>query len=117
MEDRCDLLCLNVELAEQLRRSRIEPGQAEGRAARARALSDPTRLTLLASLATAEELCVCDMAWVVERPMNLVSHHLRSLRSAGLVSSRRDGKMILYAPTEEGLRLLAAVLPPAETLA
>jgi ArsR family transcriptional regulator, lead/cadmium/zinc/bismuth-responsive transcriptional repressor len=111
------LLCLNFELAEQLRRSRIGPAQAKTCATRARALSDPTRLTLLASLAAAGELCVCDLAWVVERRMNLVLHHLRSLRSVGLVSSRRDGKMILYAPTEEGLRLLGAVLAPAEMFA
>ena len=117
MDDRCDLLCLNLEVAERLRRSRVDPAHAQLSAARARALSDPTRLTLLASLAAAEELCVCDLAWVVERPMNLVSHHLRSLRSAGLVSSRREGKMILYSPTDEGLRLLEAVLAPAVTLA
>jgi DNA-binding transcriptional ArsR family regulator len=115
VDDRCDLLCLNVELAEQLRRARLDPHDAEARAARARALSDPTRLTLLASLASVEELCVCDLAWISERAMNLVSHHLRSLRSAGLVSSRRDGKMILYSLTEDGHNLLTAVLAPVET--
>ncbi len=45
-----------------------------------------------------------------ERAENLVSHHLRSLRAAGLVSSRRDGKMVMYSLTEAGRSLLAAVL-------
>lgn len=79
-------------------------------AERARALSDPTRLTLAAALAQAEELCVCDLAWVSSRPQNLVSHHMRSLRSAGMVSSRRDGKMVMYGLTDEGRRLVSAVV-------
>ena len=37
-------------------------------AERAKALADPTRLTLAAALADADELCVCDLAWVAEQP-------------------------------------------------
>jgi DNA-binding transcriptional ArsR family regulator len=59
---------------------------------------------------------VCDLAWVVERAENLVSHHLRLLRSAGLVTSRRDGKMVMYSLTERGRELLASTLAePAVT--
>jgi DNA-binding transcriptional ArsR family regulator len=57
-------------------------------------LADPTRLAPAAALATADELCVCDLAWVSGRAGNLVSHHVRALRTAGLAQSRRDGKMI-----------------------
>ena len=53
---------------------------------------------------------MCDLAWVVERAENLVSHHLRLLRSAGLVTSRRDGKMVMYSLSERGNELLAATL-------
>jgi DNA-binding transcriptional ArsR family regulator len=56
------------------------------------------------------ELCVCDLSWVVERAENLVSHHVRALRTAGLVRSRRDGKMVMYALTERGRALVEAVL-------
>ena len=80
----------------------------------AKALADPTRLTLAAALAETDELCVCDLAWVAERSENLVSHHLRTLRAAGLVTSRRDGKMVMYAVTETGRALLAAVLASSE---
>jgi len=51
------------------------------------------------------ELCVCDIAWVAERAANLVSHHLRVLRKAGLASSRREHRIVFYALTEESLRL------------
>ncbi len=55
---------------------------------------------------------MCDLAWVAERSENLVSHHLRVLRGAGLVRSRRDGKMVMYAVTEAGRALIDAVRGP-----
>ena len=78
--------------------------------ARHRALSDPTRLTIAAALLDADELCVCDLAWIAERSQTLVSHHVRALRTHGIVRSRRDGKMVMYSLTEEGRALLASVL-------
>jgi DNA-binding transcriptional ArsR family regulator len=113
-DDRCDLLCLDLPKAEALRAERLADGAARVLADRAKALADPTRLTLAAALAGTDELCVCDLAWVAERPENLVSHHLRALRGAGLVTSRRDGKMVMYSVTDTGRALLTAVLADAE---
>ena len=111
--DRCELLCLDLPLAEQLRAARLAPDAAELAAARARALGDPTRLALAAALAQSEvELCACDLAWIAERSEQLVGHHLRTLRRAGLVSARREGKMVLYRLTAEAQVLLGAVLEP-----
>ena len=111
-DDRCDLLCLDLPLAEAIR-ARVDERAAALRdaAERARGLADPTRLSLAAALADAEELCVCDLAWIAGRSQNLVSHHLRALRSHRLVDSRRAGKMVMYSLTQEGHALLAAVLP------
>ena len=53
---------------------------------------------------------VCDLAWVIERAENLVSHHARVLRAVGLASSRRDGKMVLYRLTDTGRGLVEAHL-------
>ena len=111
----CDLLCLDLPKAERLRAERLSESQARALADGAKALADPTRLTIAAALDGTDEACVCDLAWVTERAENLVSHHLRALRSAGLVSSRRDGKMVLYALTDHGRRLLTAVLVGHET--
>lgn len=110
MSEGCDLLCLDLPRAERLRRERLSAARAEQAVVAAAALGDPTRLTIAAALRDGEELCVCDLAWVVERSQNLVSHHVRKLRSAGLVASRRDGKMVMYSLTALGGRLLAAVL-------
>ncbi len=111
VDDQCDLLCLDLETAERIRRQRLDPDAAESSAGRARALSDPTRLTLACALAEAEEeLCVCDLSWIAERSQNLVSHHVRTLRSHGLVRSRREGKMVMYSLTDAGRELISAVL-------
>lgn len=109
-DDRCDLLCLDLPLAEKLRARRLDLGSAERAARRARAVADPTRLMLAAALCEAGELCVCDLAWISERSQNLVSHHLRALRAAGLVRSRRDGKMVIYTLTPAGDALVMSVL-------
>ena len=109
-DDRCDLLCLDAPRAEAIRQKLLDDERAQEAADRARALSDPTRLTLAAALREGEELCVCDLAWISERAQNLVSHHLRVLRSHKLVTSRRDGKLVMYSLTPEGHSLLSAVL-------
>jgi DNA-binding transcriptional ArsR family regulator len=117
MDDQCELLCLDLRVAERLRNQQLTPASAAALAARAQALADPTRLTLLAALLEAGELCVCDLAWIAERAQNLVSHHMRVLRTAGLVRSRRDGKMVMYSPTERSEALVAALLAePADVL-
>ena len=113
-DDRCDLLCLDLEKAEQLRLHRLDPATAERLAAQAKALSDPTRLTIAAALAASDELCVCDLAWVTERAENLVSHHARTLRALGLAASRRDGKMVLYRLTDTGRQLIDSHLAAIE---
>lgn len=81
-----------------------------------RALADPTRLMLAAALAETDELCVCDLAWIVERAQNLVSHHMRALRLGEIVESRRDGKMVMYSLTETGRALLHVALGSTEAV-
>jgi DNA-binding transcriptional ArsR family regulator len=108
-DDRCELLCLDLPLAEELRAKRLTDDAARRAAAGFQGLADPTRLTIALALRDASELCVCDLAWIVERTQNLVSHHLRALRNGGLVDYRRDGKMALYSLTERGQALLQLV--------
>ncbi|GAF42497.1 ArsR/SmtB family transcription factor [Rhodococcus wratislaviensis] len=108
--DTCDLLCLDLPHAEQIRATLPPLRQVEPAAAAARALSDPTRLTIATALYSGGELCVCDMAWVVGQAQNLVSHHLRQLKIADLVSSRRHGRLVMYALTDRGHGLVRAVL-------
>ena len=111
--DSCDLLCLDLPHAEAIRATLPNAGRVEWAAGASRALSDPTRLTIAAALSRGDELCVCDLAWVAGLAQNLVSHHLRQLKNADLVTSRRSGKLVMYQLTERGIQLTSAVLDPA----
>lgn len=111
-DNHCEVLCLDLERAESLRAERLSSVDAGKLAGQVKALSDPTRLMLATALASGDELCVCDLAWIAERAENLVSHHLGRLRAHGLVDGRRDGKMIMYSLTERGHELLLPVLAP-----
>jgi ArsR family transcriptional regulator, lead/cadmium/zinc/bismuth-responsive transcriptional repressor len=115
--DQCDLLCLDLEKAEALRTRLQDARGLERSVARAKALADPTRLSLAAALAETDELCVCDLAWITGRALNLVSHHLRALRSAGLAESRREHKIVYYSLSAEGRELLAAITAGAQSVA
>lgn len=72
-----------------------------------KALGDETRLRLLWALSL-EELCVCDLAKVVEMSQSAVSHQLRILRNLKLVKYRREGKRIYYSLDDEHIVNLLA---------
>ena len=113
--DFCDLLCLDLPHAEQIRAELPGALAAERSASAAKGLADPTRFTIAAALYAGDELCVCDLAWVVGLAQNLASHHLRQLRVAGMVSSRRDGRLVMYSLTDRGRRLITAITADDES--
>lgn len=108
-DETCELLCLDIPKAECIRENLPDLETLNVASARAKALSDPNRLGIAIALGEGGEMCVCDLSWVVGRQDKIVSHHLRQLRGAGVASSRKDGKMVLYSLTESGASLLRAV--------
>lgn len=88
----------------------------EGEAGLFRALADPARLTILATLSRAEhEVCVCDFTAGLDLNQSTVSHHLKILKNAGLVTSVRRGTWGYYslAPSAAARleQALAAIFP------
>ena len=79
------------------------------------ALGDPVRLRLLSLLATAPDgaVCACDLVEPVGKSQPTVSHHLKILREAGLVTSERRGVNIWYAAVPAALELLRDALAPS----
>jgi ArsR family transcriptional regulator, lead/cadmium/zinc/bismuth-responsive transcriptional repressor len=117
MPETCDLLCLDLPKAEAIRADQLELAVAERAAAGAQALGDPTRLNIAVGLSQTDELCGCDLAWITGRSQKLVSHHVKVLRQAGLLESRRDGRIVHFSLTAAGATLLKAVLATQEALA
>ena len=63
-------------------------------------LGDPTRLRIMLALNTCE-MCVCDLAALLESTSSAISHQLRLLRTAGLIHARKEGKMVYYNLEEQ----------------
>ncbi|MGB2810727.1 MAG: metalloregulator ArsR/SmtB family transcription factor [Mycobacterium sp.] len=81
-------------------------------AAKFKALSDPVRLRLLSSIAShaGGEACVCDISAGVKVSQPTVSHHLRVLRDAGLLTSQRRASWVYYAVVPGALAALSTLL-------
>ena len=75
----------------------------------AKGVAHPARLRLLAMLATGE-LCVCQMTAVLELAPSTVSQHLSVLSRGGLVTDRREGRLVFYRLGDGGVA--ATLLPP-----
>ena len=73
-----------------------------------RALADETRTKIL-YLLSGQELCVCDLAYLLDMSLPAVSHHLRLLKMMRLVRPRRDGKQVFYALDDEHVLSLIRV--------
>ena len=80
-------------------------------ARRFKALGDPTRLTILATLAaSAEPVCACDLGEGVDLEQPTISHHLKVLRETGLVISERRGTWGFYQLHPEAAAWVRATL-------
>jgi ArsR family transcriptional regulator len=89
----------------------VERHAAERMAAIAKALADPVRLQLVDVLRKhAGKVCVCELVPLFDLSQPTVSHHLKVLRDAGIVSSERQGLWAYYYVRPEALDELAGWL-------
>lgn len=95
--DVCDAFCPSGAKTGDLKEKLLE---VAGLSEIFKALGDETRTRILYLLAHGE-LCVCDLAQILEMNLPAVSHHLRLLKALRLVKYRRKGKMVFYSLDDE----------------
>lgn len=95
----------------------MEPEQAATVAPMFKALGDPVRLRLMSLIASAPEVCVCDLTAAFDLSGPTISHHLRVLREAGLVDAERRATWVWYRVRPDALRQLGALLDVPATRA
>ncbi|WP_433125465.1 ArsR/SmtB family transcription factor [Micromonospora sp. CA-240977] len=95
-----------------LTQRRVPAEAAVALASAFKALGDPVRLQLMSMIASAEggEACVCDLTPAFDLTGPTISHHLRTLREAGLVDAERRGTWVYYRARPGVLRQLASLL-------
>ena len=95
--DLCDVPCFKESLVRRIQRELPADDDLADAVSLFSALSDRTRLKILLALRRGEELCVCDVAHVLDLSVSTASHHLRKLRDLRVLKYRNDGKMAYYS--------------------
>ena len=101
-----------VECCSPLRREPLSEEQAAGVARMFKALGDPVRLRLFSLIAShaGGEACVCDLTGAFDVSQPTISHHLKVLREAGLLTSERRASWVYYRAVPDAMAALAALL-------
>jgi ArsR family transcriptional regulator len=99
-----------------LSQAALDADQASELAPMFKALGDPVRLRLLSMIASAAEMCVCDLTGSFDLSGPTISHHLRVLRETGLVDCERRGTWVYYWAKPEALRRLSELLDTPGTV-
>ncbi len=90
----------------------MAPEEAVALALRLKALADPVRLQLLGHLLDQPDLeaCTCNLAPVVALSEPTVSHHLKKLETAGILTKERRGMSVFYRVVPEAIQAIARAL-------
>lgn len=100
---KCKTMLVHEEVVAQIRTELIEQAVLEQAATLLKMFSEPTRLKILQALSM-HELCVCDLAMIIESSQSAVSHQLAQLKQARLVKYRREGKVVFYSLDDDHVR-------------
>lgn len=101
-DEGCEVFSVDTEKVDRASASMIPEKRTRQVAELFKVFSSETRVRILHALSR-EELCVCDLAQVLEMSVSAVSHQLRSLRKTGLVEYRKEGKLAYYRVCEPDL--------------
>ncbi|MEO5722976.1 MAG: metalloregulator ArsR/SmtB family transcription factor [Ilumatobacteraceae bacterium] len=107
--DDCSVRIVDHDRVDAARARMIRTDEASQLTELFKLLGDPTRVQILYALVEVGELCVCDIAAVVDVPETSVSHALRLLRTAGIVRNRKSGRMVYYSLHDAHVRMLLDV--------
>ncbi len=99
----CDCNVVHKEAVEAVQQKMLTTAEYERATGFFKILGDVTRLRIIWAL-DQQELCVCDIANILEMTKSAVSHQLGSLRRANLVKCRREGKTVFYALADDHVR-------------
>jgi len=98
--ERCDCEVIHEDLVNQVK-SQMPPEETLYDLAELfKVFGDSTRIKILWAL-DKQEMCVCDIAYLLNMTQSAISHQLRVLKQAKLVKNRREGKIVFYSLDDE----------------
>jgi DNA-binding transcriptional ArsR family regulator len=96
----CEFMCVHADTVDRITSTMPDEDTLIDLSELFKVFGDSTRIKILTALSHGE-LCVCDLSKLVGMTSSAVSHQLKILRSAKLVSCRRDGKTVFYALADD----------------
>lgn len=103
--NRCDCNSINAEIVKKVQKQMPPAKQLFDLANLFKVLGDPTRVRILYALFT-NEMCVCDIAVLLNMTKSSISHQLRILKQTKLVKNRKDGKIVYYSLDDDHIEIL-----------
>ncbi len=105
--DQCDFICVHENVVNQVLKVMPKDQQLMDLADFFKIFGDPTRVRMLYVLSQSE-MCVCDIANLLQMGQSAISHQLRVLKQMRLVKSRRDGKTVFYSLADGHIETILA---------
>ena len=104
-QDRCGIRCIHKQRVDEARQQALAHTENRAMANLFKAMGDSNRLRILWALGGGE-MCVCDLAALLEMSESAVSHQLRLLRQLALVDNRRQGQVLYYRLNDDHIHTL-----------
>lgn len=104
-KDVCEVFCYDEDKVERLQKD-IETVDITGMSQMLKAVADNNRAKITYILCQENELCVCDIALILGITIPNTSHHLRTLYKEGIVTSRKEGKLVFYSLKDPNIKQL-----------
>ncbi|HAH62779.1 MAG TPA: transcriptional regulator [Treponema sp.] len=92
----CSCTVIHKDIIRKVKSKLVKDAQLVQVAELFKTMSDPTRLKIINALLLSE-MCVCDLACLLNMTQPAISHHLKTLRQTQLIKYRRDGKIVYYS--------------------
>ena len=103
--ERCEFLHVHQDIVEAVQQQMPEEERLYDLAELYKVFGDSTRIKILYVLFEAE-MCVCDIAQLLNMSQSAISHQLRVLKQSRLVKYRRDGKTVFYSLADDHVRAI-----------
>ena len=101
----CDYMHVHQELIDRLVSDMPDEGILADLSELFKVFGDSTRIRILYALSVSE-MCVCDIARLLNMTQSAISHQLRILKQSKLVKNRREGKTVFYSLADDHVRLI-----------
>lgn len=107
-KDACEIFCYDEEKVNRIQKD-IETVDIYGVAKMLKSIADVNRAKITYALCQDEELCVCDIANILDITVANASHHLRTLYKEGIVNFRKEGKLVFYSLEDQHIRQIIMI--------